>query len=110
MFRLALGVLCGYTQGRASSGWFRGLGCSLGRAGPAVWRVLSTASFMLTRVGLCVEASQVFWVCCSWLLRLAGVLLQRSVALLGVIADSEYVDNMGYSGRQYYMPTLVGLV
>ena len=31
-------------------------------------------------------------------------------ALLGVIADSEYVDNMGYSGRQRSMPTLVGLV
>ena len=31
-------------------------------------------------------------------------------ALLGVIADSEYVDSMGYSGRQYSMPTLVGLV
>ena len=47
VFRLAPGVLRGYAQGEASSGWFRGLGCSLGRAGPAVWRVLIAASCVL---------------------------------------------------------------
>ena len=90
MFRLALGVLRGYTQGRASSGWFRGLGCSLGRAGPAVWRVLIAAS--------CVLKPPRLWS----LLQLAFsgwpvYFFSAQFALLGVIADSEYVDSMGYN-------------
>ena len=40
MFRLAPGVLRGYAQVEASSGWFRGLGCFLRLSGSAVWRVL----------------------------------------------------------------------
>ena len=72
MFRLAPGVLRGYAQGESSSGWFRGLGCSLGRAGPAVWRVLIAAS--------CVEASKFAELAADGF-RLAGVILQRSICL-----------------------------
>ena len=71
--------------------WFRGLGCSLRRAGPAVWRVLVTASCVGASgvVGLVAAGSQVGRCTSSAI----------SFALLGFIADSEYVDNMGYSGR-----------
>ena len=90
VFRLAPGVLRGYAQGEASSGWFRGLGCFLRRAGPAVWRVLIAASCVLKLLRL------------RSLQRLASgwpvYFFSAQFVLLGVIADSEYLDSMGCNG------------
>ena len=74
------------------AGGFQGLGCSLGRAGPTVWRVLIAAS--------CVLKPPRLWS----LLQLAFsgwpvYFFSAQFALLGVIADSEYVDSMGTVGR-----------
>ena len=68
------------------------------------WRVLAEVS--------CSSKSSLQEKCrCSWLLpRLAGLFVSAQFALLGVIADSEYVDSMGTVGRRCSMPTLVGLV
>ena len=81
--------------------WFPGIGMPLGQAGLSGWRVL-------VEVGCVLKPPRVRGLAAVGFFQGRPVsFVSAQFALLGVIADSEYVDCMGNNGTSMLYATLV---